>query len=143
MNIQSGLEIVKQFEGFRASAYKDSGGLLTIGYGTTNRADVAKGKLTKIEAEACLRRDMQIAVDAIWRYCKVPLNQNQFSALVSLVYNIGVKAFRISTLLKLLNTRDYSGAAKQFAAWRNDNGRRVQGLVNRRALEQKLFQTPC
>ena len=70
----------------------------------------------------------------------VPINQNQFDALVSLTYNIGIKAFKNSTLLKKLNVGDIRGAAAQFDVWINDGGKVVQGLVNRRAVERKLFE---
>lgn len=69
----------------------------------------------------------------------VPLTQNQFDALVSLCFNIGVTAFRDSTLLNLLNAGDYNGAAAQFSVWININGAVSQGLVNRRNAEKDLF----
>jgi len=69
----------------------------------------------------------------------VPLNQNQFDALVSLTYNIGSGAFEKSTLVKKLNTGDYTGAANQYDVWVNAGGKRLQGLVNRRAKEKELF----
>jgi lysozyme len=69
----------------------------------------------------------------------VPLNQNQFDALVSLAYNIGTNAFSKSTLVKKLNANDIRGAADQFDVWVNAGGKRMQGLVNRRAKEKALF----
>ena len=69
----------------------------------------------------------------------MPLTQNQFDALVSLTYNIGANAFTNSTLLKKLNTGDYKAAAHQFEVWINAGGQRMQGLVNRRAIEKLLF----
>ena len=70
----------------------------------------------------------------------VPINQNQFDALVSLAYNIGTGAFKESTLLKKLNLGDYKAAAAQFAVWNRGGGKVMQGLVNRRAVERKLFE---
>ena len=70
----------------------------------------------------------------------VPINQNQFDALVSLSYNIGTGAFKKSTLLKKLNEEDYKGASAQFAVWNKGGGRVMQGLMNRRAVERKLFE---
>lgn len=70
----------------------------------------------------------------------VALNQNQFDALVSLTYNIGTGAFASSTLLKKLNAGDYKGAAAQFDVWNKAGGKRMQGLVNRRSTERKLFE---
>ena len=71
---------------------------------------------------------------------KVPLNQNQYDALVSLAYNIGVGAFLSSTLFKKLNTKDYKGAAEQFDRWNRAGGKVMRGLTNRRAKERKLFE---
>ncbi|MEQ1307615.1 lysozyme, partial [Acinetobacter bereziniae] len=66
-------------------------------------------------------------------------SQNQFDALVSLAYNIGINAFQNSTLLKRLNALEYLGAAQQFDVWIKAGGKTVQGLVNRRAVEKALF----
>jgi hypothetical protein len=72
----------------------------------------------------------------------VPVTSNQFSALVSLAYNVGIGALRGSTLLRLLNARDYAGAANQFPRWNRGGGRVLPGLVKRRAAERDLFLTP-
>lgn len=73
---------------------------------------------------------------------KVPINQNQFDALLSLAYNIGSTAFKNSTLVKKLNAGDILGAADQFNVWVNAGGKRMQGLVNRRKAEKELFKKP-
>jgi lysozyme len=86
-----------------------------------------------------MQHDLKIFERAVNGAVKVPLTQNQFDALVSLSYNIGVGAFKKSTLLKKLNSGDYKGAANQFDVWVNAGGKRLAGLVRRRAIEKKLF----
>ena len=142
---EKGFSIIKEFEGFESEAYLDTGGVYTIGHGTIkypNGVRVKKGdKCTKEQAEGWLKNDSKWVVACLNKYVKVPVNQNQFDALASLVYNIGETAFIKSTLLRLLNDGDYKGAADQFDRWVNDNGKRIQGLVNRRAKEKLLFLT--
>jgi len=87
-----------------------------------------------------LAEDVREAEDAINDLCKVSLTQNQFDALVSFVFNVGVGAFKSSTLLRKLNAGDYDGAAGQFPRWNKDNGREIAGLTKRRHLEQSVFQ---
>ena len=77
--------------------------------------------------------------DAVNRYVQVPITQNQFDALVSFCYNLGQEALRKSTLLKKLNNKDYKGAADAFLNWVYASGKKLQGLVNRRTDERKLF----
>jgi lysozyme len=140
----NGLEILKEHEGFRAEAYKDTGGVWTIGYGTT-RVDskpVIQGmKCTNAQALEWLRADTSSTQTAINQLVRVPINQNQFDALVSFVYNVGEDRFRKSTLLRLLNAGDYTGAANQFPRWNKDNGKVIPGLVSRRLVEQSMFNT--
>ena len=137
------LNIIKEFEGLRLSAYDDSVGIQTIGYGTTrypNGNKVKRGdKITLEQAEQYLRHDLTKFEDDVNSLVKVPLTQNQFDALTSLVYNIGSGAFSKSTLLKKLNAKDYKGAADQFLVWNKAGGRTLQGLVNRRTKERQLF----
>lgn len=141
----NGYQIIKQAEGFRSKAYQDTGGVWTIGYGTikVNGVPVKKGDTcTEAQALAYLKADCAWVDKCLDDAVDVPVTQNQFDALASLVYNIGETAFRKSTLLKKLNAKDYAGAADQFTAWVYDNGKREQGLVNRRVSEQKLFLKP-
>ena len=93
--------------------------------------------VTQAKAEAYLKSDLT----KYEQYVTVPINQNQFDALVSFTYNCG--ALKSSTLLKKLNSGDYTGAANEFPRWNKSNGRVLSGLVKRRAAEQKLFNTPC
>lgn len=131
--------IVKGHEGLELIAYKDGGGVWTIGWGHTG-AEVRAGMLiTLAQAEELLTNDLRSAEGHINTSVLVPLTQNQFDALVSFVFNVGGGAFESSTLLKLLNAGDYGGAANQLPRWNKDNGRIVQGLTNRREAERKLF----
>lgn len=133
-------------EGKRLTAYLDSGGVWTIGVGhTAFRGDPKPIKgmvITDQECEDILARDLVHFEEKVSDVVKVPLNQNQFDALVSLCFNIGEGAFAKSTLVRKLNAGDYKGAAEQFLVWNKDNGETVQGLVNRRAKEKTLFLTP-
>lgn len=137
------LNIIKEFEGLRLSAYDDGVGVFTVGYGTTrypNGVRVKRGdKITLEQAEQYLRHDLSNFEDTVNSLVEVPLTQNQFDALTSLVYNIGSGAFSKSTLLKKLNAKDYKGAADQFLVWNKAGGRTLQGLVNRRTKEKQLF----
>lgn len=132
-------QAIKTAEGLRLTAYLDTGGVWTIGYGHTG-GDVREGLTIPLsEAERLLTRDLRVAEGHVNDAVKVKLTQNQFDALVSFVYNVGGGAFRSSTLLKLLNAGDYDGAANQLPRWNKDNGRVVNGLTNRRREERELF----
>lgn len=137
----SGINLICSFEGLELKAYDDSVGVWTIGYGTTviNGVKVKKGDTCTLEqAKSYMASDLK-KFEAAVNKVTVPLNQNQFDALVSLAYNIGTGAFASSTLLKKLNGGDYKGAAAQFDVWNKAGGKRMQGLVNRRAKEKALF----
>lgn len=130
--------LTQQFEGLRLEAYQDTGGVWTIGYGHTK--GVKKGdKCTEAQALAWLMEGMAEAVEAVNTNVRIPVTQNQFDALCDFVFNVGVKAFRDSTLLRLLNTGDYKSAYNQFARWKYDNGVVIAGLVKRRKAEADLF----
>lgn len=140
----NGIDLIKDREGFSKVAYKDTGGVWTIGYGTTkvNGVPVQEGMTCTIE-QGCLwlEEDARWAQTAVNKAVKVPLNQNQFDALVSFVYNVGEDAFYKSTLLRKLNSGDYHGAAKEFERWVLDNGKVIPGLVSRRHQEEELFES--
>ena len=139
----SGIDLICNFEGKRLTAYDDGVGVWTIGFGTTvypNGIKVKKGDTcTEAQAKAFMAHDLKKFEAAVNNAVTVPLNQNQFDALVSLAYNIGANAFSGSTLVKKLNSNDFRGAADQFDIWVNAGGKRMQGLVNRRAKEKALF----
>lgn len=138
-----GIDLICDFEGKRLVAYDDGVGVWTIGFGTTvypNGIRVKKGDTcTEAQAKAYMQNDLKKFEYAVNDAVNIPLNQNQYDALVSLTYNIGAAAFSKSTLVKKLNAGDIRGAADQFDVWINAGGKRMQGLVNRRAKEKTLF----
>ena len=138
----NGINMICGFEDLRLKAYDDGVGVWTIGYGTTviNGRKVKKGDTCTVEqAKSYMAQDLKQFESAV-NQVKVPLNQNQYDALVSLAYNIGASAFLNSTLFKKLNAKDYKGAAEQFARWNRAGGKVMRGLTNRRAKERKLFE---
>lgn len=139
----NGINLICGFEGLELKAYDDGVGVWTIGYGTTivNDIKVKKGDICTVEqAKSYMAQDLKKFESAVDTSVKVTITQNQFDALVSLAYNIGTGAFKSSTLLKKLNAKDYKGAAAQFDRWNRAGGKVMQGLVNRRAKERKLFE---
>jgi len=138
-----GIEKIKVYEEFKDKPYLDEAGILTIGYGHRIKDGEYFSIITEQEGTALLAKDLKIARDAVNRYAKVSLTPNQFDALASLVYNIGVNAFVSSKLLKLLNSGDYLKAAEAFKDWNKItlNSEKIVslGLTKRRAKEYKLF----
>ncbi|NTU52847.1 MAG: lysozyme [Chlorobiaceae bacterium] len=141
------LKIIREFEGFSAKPYRCPAGVLTIGYGSTRYENGTPVKLTdppitEAKAEEIMRATLGQYEAAVNRYVTVPLNQHQFDALVDFAYNAGAQNLRTSTLLKLLNQKNYTDAANQFGKWIYGGGEKLEGLVRRRASERKLFETP-
>lgn len=140
---KQGLDLIKQFEGFRALSYKDTAGRWTTGYGHLIKPGEHLGAISSVQALTYLIQDTQEAVTCVNKLVTVALNQNQFDALVSFTYNLGCKALASSTLLKDINKRDFVAAANEFHKWNHDrvNGKLVveKGLTNRRNLEAQLF----
>ncbi|MGL4407393.1 MAG: lysozyme [Zoogloea sp.] len=137
----AGLALIKQSEGLRLDAYPDVVNVWTIGYGHTG-PDVHPGlTITQAQAEQLLKQDLARFEQGVSQLVRVSLNDNQFAALVSFSYNLGLGNLRNSTLLRLLNQGDYAGAALQFPRWNRAGGHVVQGLVTRRKQEQALFNT--
>ena len=137
----AGLELIKSFEGLRLQAYRDSVGIWTIGYGSTSNVK-AGDTITEAQASARLIADLATAEGAVEKFITVPLNDNQFAALVSLTFNIGAEAFRRSTLRKKLNAGDYAAVPGQLALWVKGAGKTLPGLVRRRKAEADLWNTP-
>lgn len=146
MNIgTSGKNLIKHYEGCKLTAYLCPAGIWTIGYGST--AGVKPGqRITQAQADALFDKEIQKYAAGVSKYIKVTLNQNQFDALVSFAYNLGVGALQKSDLLKYVNQKDFVRAAAEFDKWNKAkvDGKLtvLQGLVNRRAEERKLFSTP-
>ena len=143
MNIsENGIKLIKNFEGCRLVAYKCPAGVWTIGYGHTGQ-EIHEGlKITQEQAEKYLKIDLLIHCNNVSRLVKVPLTQNQFDALVSFEYNLGYGNLAYSTLLKLLNAKKYNEAAAQFDRWVYAGGKKLAGLIRRRAAEKELFLKP-
>lgn len=137
----TGKELIKKWEGLRLEAYLDGGGVPTIGWGHTK--DVKMGdKITLEQAQQFFDEDYNEAAFAVLANVSVPLNENQLGALICFVYNVGMGAFKKSTLLKLLNEGKYLEASNQLPRWNKDNGQVVTGLTNRRLEEKAVFNTP-
>ncbi|MFJ2548516.1 lysozyme [Pseudomonas sp. NPDC087612] len=135
---QRGLNLIKSFEGLRLQSYQDAVGVWTIGYGTT-RGIKPGMSITKDQAERMLANDVPRFEVEVERLVKVPLTTNQHDALISFTYNLGSANLESSTLLRLLNSGDYAGAAEQFPRWNKAGGKVLAGLVRRREAERKLF----
>lgn len=134
------IELVKKYEGLELVAYKCPAGILTIGYGRTGPSVKPGLKITKEQAEKWLIEDLERAATAVRKLVKVPLNDNQFGALVSFTFNLGAQRLKGSTLLKLLNQQKYDLAAEEFPKWCKANGKTLKGLLNRRLEEKALFK---
>lgn len=142
---QQGIDFIKQFEGFRAKAYLCPAKVPTIGYGSTRYADgtpvsLRDPAITEVEALELFASTLTTYEKAVTKAVKVPLEQYEFDALVSLCYNIGVGNFTSSTLVKLLNEGEVkSEVAEQFLRWNRAGGKVIKGLVHRREAEKSLF----
>lgn len=162
---QAGLDLIKSFEGIldgnpatsNLDPYLDPVGIWTIGWGHAivvgkdflrgkqNRAKafaLYPGGLTIQEAETLLRADVMDKCRDVDSLVKVSLNDNQYAALVSFTFNLGVGNLKQSTLLKKINAGDFAGAANEFAKWNKAGGRVLAGLTRRRAAEAELFRRP-
>jgi lysozyme len=140
MNLSAqGLALIKSFEGFRSSAYKDANGLWACGYGHTSGVTIDT-TCDEPTAEQWLAADSDWAQDAVNRHVTVPMSQNQFDALVSFTYNVGAMAFIGSTLLSTVNAGNFPAAAGEFLSWDHIDGVEIAGLERRRQAESDLFQ---
>jgi len=141
MNIsQKGIDIIKKFEGFRSEKYICPAGKKTIGYGhVIHENDINKNKITQEEAERVLLEDLKAPIFTITKGVHVPLSQNQFDALVSLVYNWGGGNFLRSKGRWFLNQGNYKAAWREFSQVNKANGIIIKGLQKRRDAEGELF----
>lgn len=133
-----GIELIKQFEGFRAKAYRCPAGIPTIGYGHTGGVSM-DDEIAEDEAESLLESDLKRFERGVSRLVGVPLSQGQFDALVSFTFNLGGGALQRSTLRQKLNRGDYEGAAREFPKWCRAGGVRLAGLLRRRQAEMEMF----
>ena len=137
---QACYDLIKKWEGFSGKAYKCPGGIWTIGYGHT--ATCRQGMtITRSEAEELLKRDVSQFAKAVNSLVTIDINQQQFDALVSFAYNVGVNAFGNSTLLRILNSGTKHLAAKQFDRWVYSKQTKLAGLVKRRREEREMFES--
>lgn len=140
------LDLIKEFEGWEAAAYRDPIGIWTIGYGHTAMAGppVPKAgmKISRAEGEKILRRDMQQYEKAVDDAVKLTLNANQRGALVSFCYNVGPANFRKSSVLKRVNANRLNEVPGRLMLWNKAGGRVLRGLTRRRAAEGALFMRP-
>ena len=146
---KNGLKLIKKHEGFRNHPYKDVKGIPTIGYGNTFYEDGTKvtmedHPITKKRGEELLKIIVNKFEVGVWENLEVEVNQNQFDALVSFAYNVGVSAFKYSTLLKKINNdpNDFEAIKKQFKRWNKSGGKVYKGLEKRRNQEAYLYETP-
>ena len=134
------LNFIREVEGFNREAYQDEGGVWTIGYGHIK--GVSEGMtITQEQAEEMLRDEMAEYEGYVNSLVTVELNQNQFDAMVSWVYNLGGGNLSSSTLLKVLNDGDYAGVPAQMMRWNKAGGKVLEGLTRRRQAEADLFGT--
>lgn len=140
---RAGLDLIKAFEGFRGTAYRCPAGILTIGYGHTSAAGkphVTPGlKMGRPEAARVLRDDLEGFSEGVRGALKRDINANQFSALVSFAYNVGLGAFRTSSVLRAVNAGDFEAVPRRLNLWVKAGPRVLPGLVKRRAAEGHLF----
>lgn len=137
---EAGLDLIKSFEGLRLSPYQDMNGIWTIGYGHTKGVSGSSKTITVTQAESLLRNDLVNAETSVGKLIKVTLTDNQYAALVSLVFNVG-SAPLTHTLGTKLNAGDIDGAAEEFLKWNHAGGTVVAGLARRREAEQALFSS--
>lgn len=136
-----GLALIKEFEGCRLDAYQDIAGVWTIGYGHTKTAKPGM-RITQLQADQLLASEVSAFATSVDNACDVPPNENQWAALTSLAYNIGVGAFKKSTVLRMHNAGKHAEAAAAFSMWNKAGGKVRAGLTRRRAAEAALYLTP-
>lgn len=140
----NGYKLIQGFEGLKLSAYKDSVGIPTIGYGNItyeNGTKVKMGdKITQERADKLFQYFADKFASKVDVAITSDVNQNQFNSLVSLSYNIGIGAFQKSTILKKVNKNPKDLTIKdEFMKWVNAGGKKIQGLVNRRKKESEIY----
>lgn len=145
---QKGLDLIKKFEGFSAKPYLCPAGVPTIGYGATyytngTKVTMSDEPISEEWAEQLLSHIVHTYEKGVTSLVIPKITQNQFDALVSFAYNVGVTNFRKSTLLRLINKNpDNPEIANQFMRWVRGGGKVINGLIKRRQIESKLYFTP-
>lgn len=140
---ERGSELIESFEGFRSNPYTDAVGVWTIGFGST-RGVGPNTPVSREQARARLMREVDATYGAAINALKLGLNQNQFDALTSFVYNVGTGGVGPDTRVgRALRDGDHSAAADALLAWDKAGGRRLAGLTRRRQAERALFLRPA
>jgi len=143
---ENGIALICEFEGCRTQAYQDPVGVWTIGYGHTSMAgspEVACGlAISAEEARTILCRDLEVFSSRVRASIRTLLNDNQFSALVSFAFNVGLGNFRESSVLTAVNSGDFESVPRRLALWVKAGGKTLPGLIRRRAAEGALFIQP-
>lgn len=135
---ENGISLIKQFEGFRLSAYMDSVGVPTIGFGSTHGVHMGM-VISLAQADAMMRADLRSFESYVTAVVKRPIDQRMYDALVSFTYNLGQGNLLKSSLLRSLNAGDLHGAADGFLLWNRAGGIVSAGLVRRRGMERAMF----
>lgn len=139
---QRGVDLIKSFEGWEPKAYMCPANVLTIGYGSTGPHVKPGMVITRERGETLLRADLARFEAAVTRQVTTAVSQNQYDAMVSLAFNIGISAFGKSSVLREVNARNFESAANKFALWNKGGGKVLPGLVRRRAAEAAMFRRP-
>ena len=141
---ENGLKLIEQLEGFSSKIYLDSAGLQTIGYGhliTSAEKHLFQNGITEAKAISLLKQDVKIAEKAVAHLISVPLNNNQFDALVSFTFNLGSSALQRSTLRAKVNRQEHEQVPAEFMRWVYAGGKKLPGLIKRRKLEANLYSS--
>ncbi len=134
----AGLKLIKEYEGCKLKAYLDAVHVWTIGYGHTGGCYGGR-VITQEEADELLKSDIESFEEQVDNLIDIVVNENQYSAIIAFVFNLGAHAFKNSTLLVKLNEGDFAGAAKEFLRWNKAGGLAMPGLTRRRQAEKDLF----
>ena len=136
---QEGLSLIKKVEGCKLQSYKCAAGVWTIGYGSTNGIEEGM-EISQERADMLLLEDVEVFEKAVNELVEVPLEQNQFDSLISWTFNLGPTNLKNSTLLKVLNNKNYDEVPTQIKRWNKAGGKVLQGLIRRREAEALLFE---
>lgn len=135
---KAGLDLIKKWEGCKLTAYLCPAKIWTIGFGSTGSHVKPNMTITQDQADELLRSDLRRFEDGVASAIN-EATDNQFGAMVALAFNIGLRGFMQSTVLRKHNAGDHMGAAAAFGLWNKAGGKVLRGLVNRRADEAKLY----
>lgn len=138
---EQAIKLVKQFEGIRLNRYTDATGNPTIGYGHLCKPNDGMEEITEEKALELLQEDIGVASRAVLRLTKAELNDNQYSALIDFVYNLGSGLYQSSTLRMMINRGEFADIPPQFNRWVYGNCHKLPGLIARRQAEARLFSS--